>query len=354
MGLPGITDSLIASIIYSAGKKIWSGFNDLLIKAINETEIYFSKEKKIEIKSERLKEIINSKFSIDEIEKFKNGDNFIDGDELAVQFAIFGDLYIEDENKILDLSRDIFSYFRSAFEKQLLTNPSSSNLILANYQKNFHKVTSIEHKKISDDIQSLKNSIDAVRRRIEKNGYKKLSRSFKFINTKEIIPKDILGTGIRSRVTSDFYWEREIDAKILKTLQNHQSVIILGNSLAGKTQALYEALKKIDNAIIIFPPDDYKLDSEFKFPDVSREKFIAVFDDIEEILIRYSKYKFENLIYKLLDKEVILACTCRTGNEWRYFASTISHKIRENFKEIIIDRMTYFQIKEFKEYKSSL
>ena len=54
----GIAVSLIAALLYAAGRRIWKGLNDPLANAIEKTVIRFSKEKSIEISKERFEALL--------------------------------------------------------------------------------------------------------------------------------------------------------------------------------------------------------------------------------------------------------------------------------------------------------
>jgi len=171
---------------------------------------------------------------------------------------------------------------------------------------------------------------------------------FKIIkSTRHLEPRDILGPGIRSRINMDFYWRRKTDMEIFETLKNGYSLLILGNSLAGKTRALYEALKKLDNTTVMVPHDSFDPEAVLKLPEKKSQRFIALFDDIDQFLFNYSKENLEKFLFQLMKEDIIIAATCRLGNEYLNFECIISYKIRLNFKQITINRMNNLQVNEF-------
>lgn len=117
----GITDSLIASILYATGSKLYWKFHNPLKKAIDKTIVYFSKERGIELDGNRFEALLSGDIGEKELNGFKAGDKFIDGQKLALQFAIFGGFYHEDENQILNIAIEVFNYFKSAFTDELLS-----------------------------------------------------------------------------------------------------------------------------------------------------------------------------------------------------------------------------------------
>jgi len=164
----------------------------------------------------------------------------------------------------------------------------------------------------------------------------------------ELTQRDLLGPGIRSRATQNFYWFRALDHEIREALARRESFVILGNSLAGKTRALYEALKALPDLFVLLPADNPKSLAGFALPKTEASNYVAVFDDIDEYLIRHGKEQLEELMTLLMDRGVPFVATCRTGNEWLTFESTISHKLRENFQIYTIARMEEAEVEGFK------
>ncbi|MCH7658995.1 MAG: hypothetical protein IIB05_11845, partial [Bacteroidetes bacterium] len=69
----GISDSLIASILYTTGKKLYWEFQDPLKKAINKTIVYFSKEKGIELDPSNFEDLLRGDIGEKELNAFKSG-----------------------------------------------------------------------------------------------------------------------------------------------------------------------------------------------------------------------------------------------------------------------------------------
>src|ERR1035437_2737818 len=165
----GIANSLIVSILLATGKKLYWKFRDPLKKAIENTIIYFSKVKGIEIDPKRFEKLLNGEIAEKELEAFKKGENFIDGKELALQFAVCCGFYHEDENKILDISLEIFDYFKTSFTDELLRNPSESINILNNIIQIHFNISHEEHEKILKDLANFKLILDSRISSIDQN-----------------------------------------------------------------------------------------------------------------------------------------------------------------------------------------
>ncbi len=120
-----ITGSLIAAILYNLGRKKWIKFNDPVYTAIDKTIQHFHK-KDIEIEIGPFTALLEGNIGQGEIERFRKGEGFIDGDELARQFAILGDFYLGDEKTALKVAKEVFSYFNNALISELLKDPRST------------------------------------------------------------------------------------------------------------------------------------------------------------------------------------------------------------------------------------
>lgn len=199
--------------------------------------------------------------------------------------------------------------------------------------------------------QALKDHKPKSKRKQPKHKYFKLIKPAKLL-----VHEDIMGPGKRTDINRDFYWRRRPDNLLEEHLKNGQSVLILGNSLAGKTRALFEALKKTDNTTILIPketlPTPAEIEKEFALPETTDKRFIAVFDDIDWILRKNPLENLENLLLHLMEKNVLIAATCRRGNEYLGFVSLVNPQIRENLERVYINRMTDNQVNSFKEFLS--
>ena len=128
--------------------------------------------------------------------------------------------------------------------------------------------------------QALKDHKPKSRRKQPKHKYFKLVKPAKLL-----AHEDIMGPGKRADMNRDFYWRRRPDDLLDEHLKKGQSVLILGNSLAGKSRTLLEALKKTDKTTILIPketlPTPAEIEKDFALPETADKQFIAVFDDID-------------------------------------------------------------------------
>jgi len=151
----GIGASIIAAVLYDASKGIYRRFNKPFSRALDDTSVYFSKERGIEFKVEQLKSILEGDIGTSEIECFKRGEDFIDRDKLALQFAIFGGLYFDDESQILPVAKEILDYFIEKFEHHLLANRETGLSTIANYIKILQQSHRAGHEQVITMLQTI-------------------------------------------------------------------------------------------------------------------------------------------------------------------------------------------------------
>jgi len=153
-----ILQNIIASIIYDASKGIIRIFNNYLNKAFSDTCIYFSQRElePIELNQDQFRKVLLGELLIDEVEKLELGVERIDVDKLALNFAIFSGLYLEDESKLLTISKEVLLYFINKFEQYLLEDKKQAPKIL----KAYIEITSNENLKKSEQILAAINILE--------------------------------------------------------------------------------------------------------------------------------------------------------------------------------------------------
>ncbi|MFK8005562.1 MAG: hypothetical protein AB8H03_04295 [Saprospiraceae bacterium] len=167
-------------------------------------------------------------------------------------------------------------------------------------------------------------------------GWRNISKSR---NIYDLEPSDILDLRISSY--RKYYFERETDEYIYNYLKTEKNLILIGNSLSGKTRSVLEGFIKLKSekrdVEILFP----RLRSEVKLPYFqfhSNKKYYAFFDDIDDF---YRKSKKVNKLLKfLLQKGVSIIATCRTGPEYRFLHKKIKGNLREQFKVIHLNKVS--------------
>jgi tetratricopeptide (TPR) repeat protein len=242
------------------------------------------------------------------------------------------------------------------YGKPHLDHISYADLVEFNKADNTPLPDPMRKRYMTDLAKTLEETLKQYKPSTQKK--KEKSKYFKWVKPAgELIPEDILEPGKRADVNRNLYWRRTPDNLLDEHLRNGRSVLVVGNSLAGKSRALYEALKKLENTFVLAPKDILVIPAETddepllpELPEPGNTRFVALFDDIDRILSKNTKEILENFLQLLLEKKVIIAAACRRGNEYRLLEGMLSHPIRENLEPIFINRMTENQAANFKTF----
>jgi hypothetical protein len=165
MYLTGVSQSLLAAILYDAGLGRFSGYNKMLENALDDTNLHFQ-QKGIEFRKDELRRILRGDLAQRELARFQHGDRFIDGDELAKEFARLGDLYFEDESRGLSVAKEILKYFVQQFEKYQLADAKTNVPVLLSYLKILSNAASLEHRQMMGSLQRVEQTQQKMEQQI--------------------------------------------------------------------------------------------------------------------------------------------------------------------------------------------
>ena len=173
------------------------------------------------------------------------------------------------------------------------------------------------------------------------------SESFKYFKPSVLI-NDITSNHImdlRADNHKDFYYEREFDDELLDIALAGENILLLGNSLAGKTRAIYELIKKIalhhPDTNIIFPENIPIKKAPIKLPLKEGYRNIAFIEDIDDHYKNDKgvKKRYDEMIKALVRGKVQIFATCRTGPEYKEFKRLSISKVREVFRKIMVGKV---------------
>jgi len=144
----------------------------------------------------------------------------------------------------------------------------------------------------------------------------------------ELNKADILGKH-RAKYYKMSYLERDFDKLLRNKLQDERSCILLGNPLAGKSTAIYEALKQIQTDKYVLIPQTIDYGTEISNIDLLHlENTIVVLNDIERY---YEKENANTLIQWASENCFCILATCRSGDEYKFFEENAPAEIKEIF-----------------------
>ncbi|MFC1968468.1 hypothetical protein ACFLVX_03660 [Chloroflexota bacterium] len=118
-------------------------------------------------------------------------------------------------------------------------------------------------------------------RRLKRNV---LEKYYEFIwkISSEIVPADLL----ISRPHKAYYYKRDEDILVVEKLSKMQNVLIKGPPLSGKSRAVYEALRNLNNPCPVIKPRCIDFDmGDFVFPGLkSGISAIIIIDDFQRFV----------------------------------------------------------------------
>ncbi len=181
----------------------------------------------------------------------------------------------------------------------------------------------------------------------------KKSTTFRYLGSaKSLQANDILENARLNEKSLKKYYRRDfVDDNLEFNLKNNKHIIIVGQSLAGKTRAVYELLKKdeFSDYNIIFPYSTALADIENLEKYTKGNKNILFLDDIDDYILYNKENKLEKILQQAFNpnSNTQIIATCKTGiDEFAVYDEKISQKLKENFTEIFIPKIDDADIPE--------
>lgn len=167
--------NILGSIIYDSGKGLFNEFDKHLTQSIIDTSNYVNKTHQIEFDTRKFREMLNGGLSAKEIDKLSNKEGLIDLKLLTKELAIFGDIYLgeDQEHLIYNLSKDIIDFFFRRFEHYLLSDPKYSSKLLIKY-------LTFQNAKVEDKQEKILEELKELNSRFEERAQKSIESLFIF------------------------------------------------------------------------------------------------------------------------------------------------------------------------------
>jgi tetratricopeptide (TPR) repeat protein len=142
------------------------------------------------------------------------------------------------------------------------------------------------------------------RREVHKSYYSVTWKLSKYLK-----PSDLLA----ERPFEDYYESRDFDDQISEALGKHQNILIKGIPLAGKSRAIYEALKNNKESFDVLIPRCREINPDsFVIPYRARlwRKGVVIFDDLQRFV---EQPGFGYLVSEISKRKYIIIASSRTG-----------------------------------------
>ncbi len=225
------------------------------------------------------------------------------------------------------LIQDHYAFFYANNEYNVEEKERELNINIIPY-----KPSNSGHPEILDFLKSLtesrkpKEKLTKLKTEKIENEYFEFSKKVKDITVVDILDQ-------RAHTYREFYHKREIDDAIYNRLKDNKSILLIGNSLSGKTRAIFELLKKeaFQDYYIIKP----ELTNFERFPfdqlPENTENTIVFLDDIDKFYDKKNINPTNSVIKKLMRNKVIFIATCRTGPEHKTFSNQAGKDLYDKF-----------------------
>ncbi|MBF0452210.1 MAG: hypothetical protein HQK75_16025 [Candidatus Magnetomorum sp.] len=161
--IQSISTSIFASFFLDAAKNIYKKFNPPLKRALEDTSVYFSTHRSIELNTKRLQSIIDGEFAQQLMERFQSDQDSIDEKAFALEFANFADLYFENEQQTIAVTTEILEFFSRQLERHILVE---DNLIfLKDYIDQRFNQNTLQLNQLHELLSSGMNHINDIKKR---------------------------------------------------------------------------------------------------------------------------------------------------------------------------------------------
>ncbi len=157
---------------------------------------------------------------------------------------------------------------------------------------------------------------------------------------KEVTPNDVMG--FRAKHFMPLYWKRPlVDGVMNDLILEGKNIMLVGNVLAGKTRAVYEMIKELDNTEVIQLNPKYINEKTLIPTPSSTTKQIVVLDELDNYYKYHDKDKkrVDTFLQNLVGKNRVLVATCRRGVEHQTLNAYLPDNILHSFNLVSIEAM---------------
>lgn len=319
MAIIGVTDSLIATLLWVTGKSSWNKLNDPFKKALSDTQKKLSGSV-LPFPASRIESILDGRANPDRIKVFQKIESFTDSKKLAVALLDFENTSLKDVPENLEKATQFVDFFKEAFAKRLSAKEKFAHQALLALAQIDLQLTREGREQIINEIKNITETLPRLSEdaRTSREILERIEEQFQIglqLQKPDLIKEQKLSTSsnkknalflipfVRNlflRHTGGFL--RSLDAHFQSNkFRNHSPINIAGLSGTGKTAVAVEyAYRNANNYpggvfFIVAENSLYSIIRKFLFQLMDREQLdIDIEKDSSGSLVRYFITHFEN------------------------------------------------------------
>jgi len=131
-------------------------------------------------------------------------------------------------------------------------------------------------------------------------------------SSKKLKARELLG----ERPYEEYYYNRNIDTHIQRSLERRRNIIIVGPPLSGKTRSFFNALKQLKTPVHLLVPRSVQV-TNFQFPKdfIFWKPQMIFIDDLQYYIERQDSFYL--LFREAKERGIPIAATCHSGREFK-------------------------------------
>jgi tetratricopeptide (TPR) repeat protein len=131
-------------------------------------------------------------------------------------------------------------------------------------------------------------------------------------SSKKLKARELLG----ERPYEDYYYTRNIDTQIQRSLERRRNMIIVGPPLSGKTRSFFNVLKQLKTPVHLLVPRSVQV-TNFQFPKdfIFWKPQMIFIDDLQYYIERQDSFYL--LFREAKERGIPIAATCHSGREFK-------------------------------------
>jgi tetratricopeptide (TPR) repeat protein len=235
MAILGITDSLIATLLWASGKWSWDKLNDPLKKAIRDADRHYSGQG-LPFPASRIESILEGRANPDKVKVFQKVECFTDSKSLATALLDFEGSSLKEEPENMENAIRFVEYFKEAFNKRLFANQKNAHRSLAALLEINLQISKDGRDRVAAEIQLIMAALKDLPQILANQVIKEMQTAKQTHETKPLQ---------RPRRAEHFIGREKELEKLLNDLQPGKTVTLCGTGGIGKSALAAEAIWRL-------------------------------------------------------------------------------------------------------------